>query len=74
MVNANHSSSCGFSDEEYANYGGAPAGWVLRLDNGVCVYHTGDTDVFPDMAIIDDFYRPRYLCLPIGGHFTIGPE
>lgn len=74
MVNAAHSSSCGFSDEGIANYGGAAAGWVLRLDNRVCVYHAGDTDVFSDMAIIDDLYRPRYLLLPIGGNFTMGPE
>ena len=74
MVHASHSSSCGFSDEGHAHYGGAAAGWILRLDNGICIYHAGDTDVFSDMAIIDDLYRPRYLLLPIGGNFTMGPE
>jgi len=74
MVHASHSSSCGFNEEGHAHYGGAAAGWILRLDNGICIYHAGDTDVFSDMAIIDDLYRPRYLLLPIGGNFTMGPE
>ena len=74
MVSADHSSSCGFSEDGLAAYAGAAAGWVLRLDNGVSIYHAGDTAVFGDMRIIDDLYKPTHLCLPIGGHFTMGPE
>ena len=74
MVTADHSSSCGFSDEGTPTYAGAPAGWVVRLANGVSIYHAGDTGVFTDMRIIDDLYKPTHLCLPIGGHFTMGPE
>ena len=74
MVSADHSSSCGFSDDGIAMYAGAAIGWVLRLKNGVSVYHAGDTGVFTDMKIINDLYRPTHMCLPIGGHFTMGPE
>ncbi len=74
MVTAEHSSSCGFDDHGVAHYGGAAAGWVLRLDNGVSLYHAGDTGVFTDMTIINDLYKPSHLCLPIGGHFTMDPE
>ncbi len=56
MTTAEHSSSCGFDDHGVAHYGGAAAGWVLRLDNGVSVYHAGDTGVFTDMTIINDLY------------------
>ena len=26
------------------------------------------------MAIINELYKPTHLLLPIGGHFTMGPE
>jgi L-ascorbate metabolism protein UlaG (beta-lactamase superfamily) len=55
MVSADHSSSCGFHEGNIVD-GGAPAGFVLRLDNGVSIYHAGDTGVFSDMEIIDDLY------------------
>jgi len=74
MVGADHSSSCGFSEDGFAQYGGPASGWVLRLDNGVRLYHAGDTGVFTDMNIINELYSPTHLCLPIGGNFTMGPE
>ena len=74
QVSADHSSSCGFSEDGIANYAGAAAGWVLRLLNGVSVYHAGDTGVFSDMKIINDLYAPTHLLIPIGGHFTMGPQ
>ncbi len=55
-------------------YGGDPTGFVIRFENGVSVYHAGDTDVFTDMEIIGDFYNPQVALLPIGGHYTMGPE
>ena len=73
-VSADHSSSCGFDDAGIPHYAGAAAGWVVRFASGVSVYHAGDTNVFGDMRIIDDLYRPTHICLPIGGHFTMGPE
>jgi L-ascorbate metabolism protein UlaG (beta-lactamase superfamily) len=38
------------------------------------VYHAGDTAVFSDMALIDEFYRPKVALLPVGDRFTMGPK
>jgi L-ascorbate metabolism protein UlaG (beta-lactamase superfamily) len=72
MVHAIHSSSIGEGDQFF--YAGDPAGFVIRFENGVSVYHAGDTDVFTDMKIIGDLYKPQVALLPIGGHYTMGPE
>lgn len=42
-------------------------------DVGHTIYHTGDTDVFSDMALISDLYRPDIALICIGGHYTMGP-
>jgi L-ascorbate metabolism protein UlaG (beta-lactamase superfamily) len=31
----------------------------------------GDTDIFGDMALIQELYRPDVLMVPIGDRFTI---
>jgi len=55
-------------------YLGNPAGVVIELD-GVRVYHTGDTALFGDMALIGELYSPDVMLLPIGSLFTMGiPE
>ncbi len=38
------------------------------------IYHAGDTGVFKDMELIGDYYKPDLSMLPIGGHYTMGPE
>ncbi len=48
-------------------------GWVLEFEDGTRVYHSGDTDLFGDMALIGDRWAPSIAVLPIGGHFTMGP-
>jgi len=53
---------------------GDPAGFVIRLENGLTIYHAGDTGVFGDMRIIRDLYKPAIVLLPIGGLFTMGPR
>jgi L-ascorbate metabolism protein UlaG (beta-lactamase superfamily) len=50
--------------------GGVPVGYVVELENGFKIYHSGDTDVFGDMALINKFYRPDLALVCIGGHFT----
>jgi L-ascorbate metabolism protein UlaG (beta-lactamase superfamily) len=72
MVNANH--SCGIQDGDQVVYGGEACGYVLTFKSGLRLYHAGDTNVFSDMAIIRDLYKPEIACLPIGDHFTMGPE
>lgn len=54
--------------------GGEPVGYVIRLENGFTIYHTGDTAVFGDMKYIGEHYKPDLLLLPIGGHFVMDPK
>ena len=53
---------------------GAAVGYVVELENGFTIYHSGDTDVFGDMALINRFYTPDLALVCIGGHFTMDPE
>jgi L-ascorbate metabolism protein UlaG (beta-lactamase superfamily) len=69
MVHAQHSSSL-----PDGSYGGEAAGYVLELEDGYRIYHAGDTNVFGDMRIIGDLYRPDLAILPIGGHYTMDPR
>jgi L-ascorbate metabolism protein UlaG (beta-lactamase superfamily) len=69
LVNAFHSSSSDGGD-----YLGEAAGLVVRLPNGPSVYFAGDTCVFGDMQLIARLYKPDVAVLPIGDHFTMGPE
>jgi L-ascorbate metabolism protein UlaG (beta-lactamase superfamily) len=48
-------------------------GWLLEFEDGARVYHSGDTDLFGDMALVKDRWAPTIAVLPIGGHFTMGP-
>ena len=36
------------------------------------IYHMGDTDIFSDMALINEIYRPKVGLVPIGDRFTMG--
>lgn len=83
MVPAEHSSGLsaavlGLDDPVQARprftYAGAPVGYVIELENGFKVYHSGDTDVFGDMALIHEFHAPDLALVCIGGHFTMDPE
>jgi L-ascorbate metabolism protein UlaG (beta-lactamase superfamily) len=72
MVHADH--SCGIQDGDQLVYGGEACGYVIEFDNGIKIYHAGDTNVFGDMKIIHDLYAPDIAMLPIGDHFTMGPR
>ncbi|MBI2683028.1 MAG: metal-dependent hydrolase [Acidobacteriales bacterium] len=72
MVHADH--SCGIEDDGKIIYGGEACGYVLEFENGLKVYHAGDTNVFGDMHIIHELYQPEIACLPIGDIFTMGPR
>ncbi len=80
MVPAEHSSSADLSQLKPEATGvrhidgGVPVGYVIELENGFRIYHTGDTDVFGDMALISKFYKPDLALVCIGGHFTMDPE
>jgi len=70
MVDAIHSSD--IDTENGIIPGGTPAGFVVK-GNGTTFYFSGDTDVFSDMAIINDLYQPEYAFLCIGDYYTMGP-
>ena len=53
MVHADHSSSVGGVAV------GTACGFVLELGGGDTVYIAGDTDVFSDMRLIAEVYRPN---------------
>jgi L-ascorbate metabolism protein UlaG (beta-lactamase superfamily) len=44
------------------------------MKDGRKAYFAGDTALFGDMALIGDFFKPELAFLPIGDHFTMGPE
>lgn len=72
MVNAYHSG--GIVDGDKLVYGGEAAGYIVEFENGFRLYHAGDTNVFGDMKLIGELYRPELAMLPIGDHFTMGPK
>lgn len=72
MVEAKHSSAA--QDEHGTHDVGVAAGFVLTVDGGTVLYHSGDTAVFGDMALIRELYQPKVIMIPIGGHFTMGPR
>lgn len=72
MTHALHSS--GIEDEGRMIYGGEAAGYVLELPDRRTAYFAGDTDVFGDMALIRELYRPELVFLPVGDLFTMGPR
>jgi L-ascorbate metabolism protein UlaG (beta-lactamase superfamily) len=72
LVAAEHSSSV--QDEQGTHYVGLAGGFVLTIADGPVLYHAGDTNVFGDMRLIHELYRPEVVMLPIGGHFTMGPR
>lgn len=55
-------------------YGGNPVGFILQIDQGPVIYHTGDTAYFQDMELIGQEYSPDIALINIGGHFGMEPE
>ena len=71
FVQALHSSS--FGGEGGSNtYLGNPLGLVLHFPGDKTLYHMGDTDIFSDMALINELHEPKIGLVPIGDRFTMG--
>lgn len=68
LVSANHSSSF------HGEYAGEPGGLVLDFEDDLIIYHLGDTNLFYDLELYGDLYEPDLVCVPIGDHYTMGPE
>lgn len=76
-THAEHSSEYVHRDEagkQHTHVGGEPVGYIIEMENGFRIYHLGDTDVFGDMKLIAERYKPDVILIPIGGHFTMDPQ
>jgi L-ascorbate metabolism protein UlaG (beta-lactamase superfamily) len=71
MTDARHSS--GFVEHGQLVYMGEPAGFVVRLEDGMTIYYAGDTALFGDMRLIGELHKPDIAFLPIGDRFTMDP-
>lgn len=73
FIPAIHSSSVA-SDGSPATFAGNPGGFLISVKNGPVIYHTGDTDLFSDMALIPKFRQVTLMLACIGDQFTMGPQ
>ncbi|QPC41604.1 metal-dependent hydrolase [Kaustia mangrovi] len=72
FVRADHSSAT--LADGGITYLGNPCGLVFRPKDGPTVYHMGDTDIFADMALVNELYKPDVGIVPIGDRFTMNPR
>ena len=72
MVRADHSSS--MIEDGVPIYLGNPCGVIIKAPSEPTVYHMGDTDVFADMALINELHQPKVAFVPIGDRFTMSPK
>ncbi len=74
FVPAWHGSSIEKGGNAPPTYAGNPTGLVIALSDGPTIYHTGDTDLFSDMALVKRFHKIDAMLVCIGDHFTMGPD
>lgn len=71
FVNALHSSA--FITEDGVSHAlGSANGLVFHINGDQTIYHMGDTDIFSDMALINELHQPDIGIVPIGDRFTMG--
>ena len=71
FVNAVHSSAL-IDENGTAHALGSANGVVIHAQNERALYHMGDTDIFGDMALINELHQPKIGLVPIGDRFTMG--
>jgi L-ascorbate metabolism protein UlaG (beta-lactamase superfamily) len=77
MTRAEHSSEFVWKDaagKDHVHVGGEPVGFLIELENGLKIWHMGDTGLFGDMKLVGDYYKPDVVLIPIGGHFVMDPK
>lgn len=77
-VKAEHSSLYVWSNpatnKSESHPAGEAMGYIIELENGLKIWHMGDTGLFGDMKFIAEYYRPDVVLIPIGGNFTMDPD
>jgi L-ascorbate metabolism protein UlaG (beta-lactamase superfamily) len=73
FVPAWHGSSIQKEENAAPIYAGNPTGLIVTLHDGPVIYHTGDTDLFSDMALVKRFHKVDVMLACIGDHYTMGP-
>ena len=72
FVPAWHGTAVEKGENTPAYYGGNPSGLIVAIRGGPTFYHTGDTDLFSDMALVSRFNKIDIMLVCIGDHFTMG--
>ncbi|RME59336.1 MAG: metal-dependent hydrolase [Candidatus Dadabacteria bacterium] len=71
LTHAFHSSSFELNGETF--YAGEACSVVLSSGSGN-IFHAGDTDIFSDLKLLGELYKPKVAFVPIGDVFTMGPK
>ena len=71
FVNALHSSSWEREGGQIV-YLGNPLGLIVKASGEATLLHMGDTDIFGDMALINEIHQPEIGIVPIGDRYTMG--
>jgi L-ascorbate metabolism protein UlaG (beta-lactamase superfamily) len=71
FTNALHSSAQ-ITEDGVSHALGSANGLMLHFDDEASIFAMGDTDIFSDMALIDELHKPDIGLVPIGDRFTMG--
>ncbi|WP_137153532.1 metal-dependent hydrolase [Rhizobium sp. FKL33] len=71
FTNALHSSAH-VTEDGVSHALGNANGLMLHFDDAPSVLAMGDTDIFSDMALINELHQPQIGLVPIGDRFTMG--
>lgn len=62
------------SSDAAGHAAGSAGGFLITLKDGPRIYHTGDTDLFGDMALVAEHGKVDVMLVCIGDRFTMGPR
>lgn len=71
FTNALHSAAH-ITEDGVSHALGNANGLMLHFDDEPSLLHMGDTDIFGDMALIEELHSPDVGLVPIGDRFTMG--
>lgn len=71
FTNALHSSAQ-ITEDGVSHALGNANGLMLHFEDEPALFHMGDTDIFSDMALINELHQPEIGLVPVGDRFTMG--